>query len=127
MHAVLSREKGREVETHATILLDFGKGRVANLVSGFNNKYKSQQVIWGSKGLMSLERAYALPPDFQSILTIETQEGITQKAMPSCNHFEEEMRYFVANCATHSDEWRKEFLNQTRVLMSVKSNAITNK
>lgn len=127
VHAVLSREKGREVETHATILLDFGKGRVANLVSGFNNKYKSQQVIWGNKGLMSLERAYALPPDFQSTLTIETQEGVSHHTMPACNHFEEEMRYFVENCATHADEWRKEFLNQTRVLMSVKSNAITTK
>ena len=65
VYAVLSHEEGREVETHATILLDFGQGRVANLVSGFINKYKSQQVNWGSKGLLSLERAYALPPDFQ--------------------------------------------------------------
>lgn len=127
VYAVLSREEGRDVETHATILLDFGKGRVANLVSGFNNKYKSQQVIWGSKGLMSLERAYALPPDFQSTLTIETQEGVSQHMMPACNHFEEEMRYFVENCGTHADDWRQEFLSQTRVLMVVKNNAISTK
>ena len=69
---------------------------------------------------MSLERAYALPPDFQSTLTIETQEGITQQTMPACSHFEEEMRYFVANCATSAEAWREEFLNQTRVLMRVK-------
>lgn len=122
VYAVLSHEEGREVETHATILLDFGQGRVANLVSGFNNKYKSQQVIWGSKGLLSLERAYALPSDFQSTLTIETQDGITHQTMPACNHFEEEMRYFVANFATHAEAWREEFLNQTRVLMNVKMN-----
>ena len=120
VYAVLSKEEDREVETHATIMLDFGDGRVANLVSGFNNKYKSQQVIWGSTGLLSLERAYALPPDFQSTLTIETQEGIRQQTMPACNHFEEEMRYFVANYATHADEWRQEFINQNDILMAVK-------
>lgn len=122
VYAVLSHEPGYEVETHATILLDFGQGRVANLVTGFNNKYKSQQIIWGSKGLMSLERAYALPPDFQSTLTIETQQGTEQFTMPACNHFEEEMRYFVANYTTHAREWREEFLNQTRVLMKIKEN-----
>lgn len=127
VHAVLSAEEGREVETHATILLDFGQGRVANLVTGFNNKYKSMQMIWGSKGLLTLERAYALPPEFQSTLTIETQEGVTKFEMPACNHFEEEMRYFVANYATKAEEWREEFLNQNKVLMEIKKNAINNK
>ena len=124
VYAVLSKEAGCEVETHATILLDFGNGRVANLVTGFNNKYKSQQVLWGSKGVLSLERAYALPPDFCSTLVIETQEGQTSHQMPACNHFEEEMRYFVANYATHAEEWRNEFLNQTKVLMRIKENEI---
>ena len=124
VYAVLSKEEGREVETHATILLDFGQGRVANLVTGFNNKYKSQQVLWGSKGVLSLERAYALPPDFCSTLVVETQEGQQSYTMPACNHFEEEMRYFVANYATHADEWRNEFLNQTEVLMRIKEQAI---
>lgn len=127
VYAVLSKEDGREVETHATILLDFGHGRAASLVTGFNNKYKSEQTIWGSKGLMRLERAYALPPEFQSTLTIETQEGITTQSMPACNHFEEEMRYFVANCQTKIEEWRNEFLNQTKVLMQIKENTISNK
>lgn len=127
VYAVLSKEDGKEVETHATILLDFGNGRAASLVTGFNNKYKSEQTIWGSKGLMRLERAYALPPNFQSTLTIETQEGVTMQSMPACNHFEEEMRYFVANCATKAEEWRNEFLNQNKVLMQIKEYSISNK
>ena len=53
-------------------------------------------------------------------LTIETQEGITLHTMPACNHFEEEMRYFVANYATSTEAWRTEFLNQTRTLMRIK-------
>ena len=127
IYAVLSKEEGREVETHATILLDFGKGRVANLVTGFNNKYKSQQIIWGTKGMLSLERAYALPPTFESVLTIETQEETKQYRMPACNHFEEEMRYFVDNYRTKAEEWRKEFLNQNWVLMEIKKNTINDK
>lgn len=127
VYAVLSKEEGRDVETHATILLDFGKGRVANLVTGFNNKYKSQQIIWGTKGMLSLERAYALPPTFESVLTIETQEETKQYRMPACNHFEEEMRYFVDNYRTKAEEWRKEFLNQNKVLMEIKENTINDR
>lgn len=121
IYAVLSKEDGHEVETHATILLDFGEGRVANLVTGFNNKYKSQQVIWGSKGVLSLERAYALPPDFQSKLSIETQDDLTDYIMPACNHFEEEIRYFVSNCNKLAEEWRHEFKAQSKVLANIKN------
>lgn len=124
VYAVLSSEDGHEVETHATILLDFGNGRVANLVSGFNNKYKSQQVIWGSKGILTLERAYALPPDFQSTLTIETQDKKVEYLMPLCNHFEEEIRYFVSNCSSMVADWRVEFIKQSKVLMQIKTNYI---
>ena len=120
VYAVLSAEDGREVETHATILLDFGDGKVANLVTGFNNKYKSQQVIWGSKGILSLERAYALPPDFSSTLTIETQNETIEYKMPVCNHFEEEMRYFVENYQLKAEEWRTEFLNQSKLLARIR-------
>lgn len=127
VYAVLSAEDDREVETHATILLDFGNGRVANLVTGFSNKYKSMQMIWGAKGLLTLERAYALPPTFESTLTIETQDGKQDYPMPACNHFEEEMRYFVANCETKAGEWRLEFLNQNSVLMEIKKSSISKK
>lgn len=121
VYAVLGHEPEREVETHATVLLDFGRGRVANLVAGFNNKYKSQQVIWGSKGLLSLERAYALPPDFQSTLTLETQEGTQSCTMPACNQFEEEMRYFATHADSMADVWREEFLKQNAVLARIKN------
>lgn len=85
------------------------------------------QMIWGSKGLLTLERAYALPPTFESTLTIETQEEMKQYTMPACNHFEEEMRYFVANCTTKAEEWREEFLNQNKVLMQIKEMSIETK
>jgi NDP-hexose-3-ketoreductase len=124
VYAVLSAEEGYEIETHATILLDFGVGRAATLVTGFNNKYKSEQSIWGSTGLLRLERAYALPPDFQSKLTIETQNETKEYTMPACNHFEEEIRYFVANYATLAVEWRKEFINQSKTIKLIKSFSI---
>ena len=47
--------------------------------------------------------------------------------MPACNHFEEEMRYFVANYATSAEAWREEFLCQTKVLMQIKENTINSK
>lgn len=120
VYAVLEKED-HEVEIRASILMDFGQSRTAVLVSGFNNKYKSEQLIWGTEGLLRLERAYALPPDFHSTLTIEKQEGTTRNEMPSCNHFIEEMQYYVTHVSTMAEPWREEFLAQSKVLTMIKS------
>ena len=54
-HAILENE-GHEVEIRETVLLNFGESRTANLIFGFNNMYQSKYSIWGTKGIITLER-----------------------------------------------------------------------
>lgn len=118
--AVLENE-GTEVETRATIMLDFGASRTAHLVCGFNNMYQNKYEIWGTTGKLSLSRAFAVPPNFSSTLVIEQQGQKEEVAMPQCDHFKEELDFFVLHCSDLEQQqiWYKEILNQAITIHKV--------
>jgi predicted dehydrogenase len=122
IYAILENES-HEVEIRGTAMLDFGQSRTAHLVFGFNNLYQNKYEIWGTNGKLSLTRAFALPPDFSSTLTVEKQGAINELKMPACDHFAEEFNYFVLNHSnpTMREMWLNEIILQSTVLSEVAS------
>jgi len=120
IHSILEKE-GHEVEIRGTVILDFGNSRTAHLVFGFNNMYQNKYIIWGSKGVVTLDRAFALPPDYKSILTLEKQGVKKEFIMQPCNHFIEEIKYFVQNSNNTNFvcNWQNEILNQMKVINQI--------
>ena len=119
-NAVLESEE-KEVEIRGTALLDFGESRTASLVFGFNNMYQSKYVIWGTMGIITLERAYALPPDFKPTCILEKQGFKEVYTLEACDHFIEEIKYF---CNGYNNEetkkaWYSEALKQSNVLQAL--------
>jgi dTDP-3,4-didehydro-2,6-dideoxy-alpha-D-glucose 3-reductase len=117
IHAVLENE-GHEVDVRGSVMFDFGNSRTAHLVFGFNNMYQNKYAIWGTKGVITLTRAFALPSDFTSVLTLEKQGIIEEYKMQPCNHFIEEIKYFVTNASNKEKValWHNEILNQAEVM-----------
>ena len=107
-----------EVEIRGTIMLNFGNSRTAHLAFGFNNMYQNKYTIWGTDGVITLERAFAIPPNYNSILTIEKQGLKREIKMQFCNHFIEEIKYFTShlNDESYLKKWRNEIRNQSKVL-----------
>ncbi len=120
VYSILEKE-GHDVEVRASIMMDFGDSRSAMLVSGFDNKYKNEITVWGTEGIMRVERAFAQPADYHSKITVEKQDGTVEYTMPACNHFIKEIEYFVTNCDASAESWREEFLHQSKVLSDIKS------
>jgi len=118
--AVLENE-GKEVEIRATALLNFGESRTASLIFGFNNMYQSRYQIWGTKGLITLERAYALPPDFKPTCILEKQGYKEVFTLDACDHFIEEIKYFCSNYQVNEvkEDWYHEAINQSKALRSL--------
>lgn len=119
-NAVLEDE-GKEVDIRGTALLNFGESRTASLIFGFNNMYQSKYQIWGTKGIVTLERAYALPPDFEPTCILEKQGYKEVFTLDTCDHFVEEIKYFCANFLVNEikSEWYDEAINQSKVLHSL--------
>ncbi len=114
--SILEKE-GHDVEIRGTVMLDFGGSKTAHLVFGFNNMYQNQYTIWGTKGTLTLERAFALPPDFKSKAILKTQGEHEEIIMDTCDHFIEEIKYFCSNYRNSEMKktWIKEFCSQAQV------------
>ncbi len=115
--AVIENE-GKEVDVRGSVMLDFGESRTAHLVFGFNNMYQNKYSIWGTKGVLTLSRAFAVPPDFSSTLILEQQGKVQEFKMEPCDHFIEEIKYFVNNMFDGSfvSSWQNEIINQAKVM-----------
>jgi len=124
-YSVLENE-GHEVEIRGSVLLDFGKSKTAHLVFGFNNMYQNKYSIWGTKGVICLERAFALPPNYKSICTLEKQGFKKEYILEPCDHFNEELNYFVKNIKKEDAiiNWRNEALSQMRLLDQLKYKSV---
>lgn len=69
-------------------------GVSAHISFGFDNFYQCNYEIWGSKGKLTVNRAFTPKPDQEPELIIETQEGIKKIYAPSDNHFKNALKEF---------------------------------
>jgi predicted dehydrogenase len=119
--AVLDRE-GRDVDIHGTVLLDFGDAQTASLAFGFNNFYRSQYSVWGTRGLLTLPRAFAIPPTLAPTLRLERQDFFEEQVLQPCDPFASELAVF---CSGLSDpetraRWRQDALGQAEAMDAVR-------
>jgi dTDP-3,4-didehydro-2,6-dideoxy-alpha-D-glucose 3-reductase len=120
--AILENET-HEVEIRGTVMLNFANSKTAHLVFGFNNKYQNKYIIWGTNGTITLDRAFGVPSDYQSTLTIEKQDLKREIVMPICDHFVEEIKYFVKYVDNKEikEQWILEFVSQSKTLSQIKN------
>jgi len=111
-----------EVDIRGHVLMDFGGGKVADLSFGFDNYYQNKYAIWGSKGCLTLSRAFAVPPDFSSTLVFEGEAKSENISMPLDDHFIKELQMFAqwANNANYRDLWYNEILTQSATLTKIR-------
>jgi dTDP-3,4-didehydro-2,6-dideoxy-alpha-D-glucose 3-reductase len=115
-----------EVEIRGSAMLNFGNSKTAHIVFGFNNMYQNKYWVWGTKGLISLERAFSVPPDYRSILKLKKQGFIKEFPMEPCNHFIEEIRFFSERCNNIKFRtiWGEEIINQSITLNKLRDRSI---
>lgn len=82
------------LDMHGSILMDFGNSQTAQLSFGMNNSYKNTYSIWGTKGEISLLRAFSIPEHHIPVCRIVNQGIVREFQLPPCNHFVEELKYF---------------------------------
>ena len=112
---------GREVDTHGSILLNFGNKQTAILSFGFNNYYRNSYSIWGTKGQVTVNRAFSVPDTHKPKIILEKQDYYKEIECESDDHFMKEIEYFCKGVSEEKaiDAWRKEALLQATVLNTV--------
>jgi hypothetical protein len=76
--AFCHQEKDEEsgVDSFFSAAFAFEQGMSAQLVAGFGLHYRSRYALHGTRGRIEVERAYAVPPDMETVVTIEGREPI---------------------------------------------------
>ena len=79
-------------------------------------------MVWGTKGCLTLSRAFAVPPDLPSTLTIEAEGKTDTIAMPKDDHFIKELQYFADGVKDTKirESWCQEILEQAICLEAIR-------
>src|SRR3989344_3921730 len=130
-------DKENGVDMRGEALLDFGEGKSALLAFNFDAVYQNNDSVWGQKGVVSIARAYAIPPNVKPEIELITNENLketkTQIDVPPANHFELASHDFC-DTVLHKEN-RKEkilsiyekILNQAKVLEAIRLSASENR
>ena len=114
---VMDREK--QVDTKATIVMDFNDGRYSQSAVGYDLFYQSVYSLWGSEGSLSLTRAYNVPPDMHVTLDVNANNFQEKIFIDTADHFQLMINSFCDEIQKESSSqhnFEDDLLNQARVM-----------
>lgn len=131
----LSIDDNLGVDTAGTAFLEFLDGKVAQVAFGFGLVYQNNYSIWGNKGVITVNRAYSIPADFQPDVELYKNESLkesrTRLDIPKANQFELIFKNFLNTVLSGNREKKEEkynsILNQARVLEAIRISARENR
>jgi predicted dehydrogenase len=80
-------DKNHEVDIQGSAYLEFPKNKTALIAFGFNNMYQNNYSVWGSTGLINVNRAYSIPADMKPQVELVKQDLIKKIDIPNADHF----------------------------------------
>lgn len=95
-HLVFDSKKG--VDVQGSVLLEFPSEISAMIGFGFDQVYQNNYSIWGQKGIVRTNRAYAVPPTLKPTVELITNENASEKTqaidVPAVDQFALSFRNF---------------------------------
>lgn len=121
----VSKHKGHEVDIHGSVLLDFGNSKTAILAFGFDNYYQNTYSIWGTKGKVTLTRAFSISATFAPKIILERQSYREEHTIPPYNQFAGEIEAFCAGLNEKDTHrvWRNDAIGQAQTLERIRKAA----
>ncbi|OGG69429.1 hypothetical protein A3C20_00815 [Candidatus Kaiserbacteria bacterium RIFCSPHIGHO2_02_FULL_55_25] len=121
---------GRDVDIKGSALLEFENG-TALMSFGFDHFYQNTYFVWGSKGIVRTNRAFALPPTFTPAIELMENDGTKEKRttieIPATNQFALSFDYFCSAVARQNTkqfgEMYERIIRQAAVLEAMRVSA----
>ena len=115
-----------DVDVKGTSILSYKNNKTASITYANGNYYQAKYEVWGSDGVISLDRAYSVPPDF--ITKINLQYNIENNwqgrkneiiEIPPTDHFVKMIDVFCMEIIGKKKSpfnFEEELLNQAKVM-----------
>jgi predicted dehydrogenase len=85
--AVLRQDPRYGVDVAGSTLLSTQDGVTAELSFGFEHGYRNTYAVWGSRGRLSLDRAFTPPDDLKPVVRVEDAGGVREVRLPADRPF----------------------------------------
>ena len=122
----LFNDSKNDVDIRGTSYMTYDNEKMASITYGNGNYYQAEYSIWGSDGIISLERAYSVPPDFKTSVNIQSNTENTWDGTKNENyeinptdHFLEMINAFcleISGKKKSSFSFEQELENQAKVM-----------
>ncbi|MGK0369812.1 MAG: putative dehydrogenase [Glaciecola sp.] len=119
--AAMNTPSGYAVDITGGIFATNSKGVVAQLAYGFNNFYQCNYEVWGTKGKITVLRAFTSPPGFSPTIIIEKQGEREERVLSPDNHYGNMLTH-CAKCidtSSFTDEY-KQLIEQAELIEQTK-------
>ena len=116
------------IDIRGSILLTFPKNKSALLAFGYHNYFQSTYDVWGTKGLITVERAFNITKDMKPIISLNQNDKIKKILIPTANQFQLTIDNFCAKIKnnTKTYNFEKEFLNQALIMDAARKSSAQN-
>jgi dTDP-3,4-didehydro-2,6-dideoxy-alpha-D-glucose 3-reductase len=125
------------VDVKGTSILTYKNNKTANITYANGNYYQAKYEVWGSDGVISLDRAYSVPSDFITKINLQynienTWEGRKKEIIEiePTDHFLKMIDMFCMEINRNgklSLNFEKELLNQAKVMEAHRLSNISHK
>ena len=125
------------VDVKGTSILTYKNNKTANITYANGNYYQAKYEVWGSEGVISLDRAYSVPSDFITKINLQynienTWEGRKNEIIKiePTDHFLKIIDMFCMEINGNSKlslNFEKELLNQAKVMEAHRLSSINHK
>jgi len=120
--ANLFHDDGCGTNIYGGAYLSNGKEIIAQIGFGFDNFYQCNYEIWGSRGKITVDRAFTPKPDYSPLIIVEKQGERQEYHMEPDNHFVGSIREFhrtITEC--DGEKHYRQVLLQSKTLEDIRS------
>lgn len=83
----LYKDNDKQVDVKGHLSLFFNSDKVAHISFSFEHYYQLSYKIWGTKGIVELKRAYAIPPNVPTTIFLNSNNTDSQINVDPSDHF----------------------------------------
>lgn len=114
-----------EVDLYGPASLSNKEGVIGQIAFGFDNYYRCDYELWGSKGKITAKKAFTPKPEFKPQIILEKNDQTTILSAPSDDHFLKSINEFgkILNSKKFENAY-EELLTQSKLQQNLKIKAL---
>lgn len=134
VEASLFFDKEKDIDLQGVAQLGFKDEKIAHIAFSLNAVYQNNYSLWGQHGIITVKRAYAIPPTMKPEIELSKNENLQESIMsidaPVANHFELLFKDFCTTILEHMNSSKKihemytKILYQAKVLEAIKISSL---